>query len=93
MDIGLYSDLFEQYPGAFDKFNITNIGSCVSNAHILGAAVKVASIFAKRKLRANYQEIADILDISVNTVKTRVFYAKSALRKVIGKLGVTADEI
>ena len=41
----------------------------------------------------NYQEIADILDISVNTVKTRVFYAKSALRKVIGKLGVTADEI
>jgi len=41
----------------------------------------------------NYQEIAEILAISVNTVKTRVFYAKSALRKAIGKLGVAHDEI
>lgn len=40
-----------------------------------------------------YQEIADILDISENTVKTRVFYAKAALRKAIGKLGVKRDEI
>jgi RNA polymerase sigma-70 factor (ECF subfamily) len=40
-----------------------------------------------------YQEIAEILDISENTVKTRVFYAKAALRKAIGKLGVKRDEI
>jgi RNA polymerase sigma-70 factor (ECF subfamily) len=41
----------------------------------------------------NYQEIADLLGISVNTVKTRVFYAKSALRNVLDELGVTQDEI
>jgi acetyl-CoA decarbonylase/synthase complex subunit alpha len=33
----------------------------VANAHILGAAVKVAAIFAHRKLRANYEEIADYI--------------------------------
>ena len=35
------------------------MGSCVSNPHIAGAAIKIASIFAKRDLRANYEEIAD----------------------------------
>ena len=35
------------------------MGSCVSNPHIAGAAIKIASIFAKRSLRGNYEEIAD----------------------------------
>jgi len=34
-------------------------GKVLSNAHITGAAMKVANIFAKRKLRGNYEEIAD----------------------------------
>ncbi len=61
MDIALYSDLYEQYPGVFDKGGLVNVGSCVANAHILGAAAKVAAIFAHRKLRANYEEIADYI--------------------------------
>ena len=51
--------LYEKYPGTFDAGGILNVGSCVSNPHIAGVAIKIASIFAKRKLRANYEEIAD----------------------------------
>ncbi|MCW4043316.1 MAG: 4Fe-4S binding protein, partial [Candidatus Bathyarchaeota archaeon] len=51
--------LYETYPGEFDAGCILNVGSCVSNPHIAGAAIKIASIFAKRKLSANYEEIAD----------------------------------
>lgn len=52
---------YEIYPGAFDAGGILNVGSCVSNAHIAGAAIKIANIFAKRKLRGNYEEIADYI--------------------------------
>jgi acetyl-CoA decarbonylase/synthase complex subunit alpha len=51
--------LYEKYPGSFEAGGILNVGSCVSNPHIAGAAIKIATIFAKRKLRANYEEIAD----------------------------------
>lgn len=53
--------VYEAYPGAFDAGCVVNVGSCVSNAHISGAAIKIASIFAKRRLRANYEEIADYI--------------------------------
>ena len=53
--------LYEKYPGAFQAGGILNVGSCVSNPHIAGAAIKIASIFAKRRLRANYEEIADYI--------------------------------
>ncbi|NIR12527.1 MAG: CO dehydrogenase/acetyl-CoA synthase complex subunit epsilon, partial [Desulfobacterales bacterium] len=53
--------LYEKYPGSFEAGGIVNVGSCVSNSHIAGAAIKIASIFAKRKLRANYEEIADYI--------------------------------
>lgn len=64
MSIGMYKNeggktLYEEYPGVFEAGGILNIGSCVSNAHIAGAAVKIASIFARRNLRGNYEEIAD----------------------------------
>ena len=66
MSIGTVKDeegktLYEKYSGAFEAGCIINVGSCVSNAHIAGAAVKIASIFAKRSLRANYEEIADYI--------------------------------
>lgn len=51
--------IYEKYPGRFEAGGVLNVGSCVSNPHIAGAAIKIASIFAKRKLRANYEEIAD----------------------------------
>ena len=52
---------YEIYTGAFDAGCVVNVGSCVSNSHIAGAAIKIANIFAKRNLRANYEEIADYI--------------------------------
>ncbi|MEE9594573.1 MAG: hypothetical protein V3V92_04160, partial [Candidatus Hydrothermarchaeales archaeon] len=40
----------------------------VSNAHILGAAVKIPSIFARRNLRGNFEEIADYIHNRVGAV-------------------------
>jgi len=54
-------NLFEKYRGNFGPGNIVNVGSCVANSHITGAAMKVANIFAKRNLRANFEEIADYI--------------------------------
>jgi len=66
MSIAMYKDEegktpYEVFPGAFDAGGIVNVGSCVSNAHIAGAAIKIASIFARRRLRGNYEEIADYI--------------------------------
>jgi acetyl-CoA decarbonylase/synthase complex subunit alpha len=60
--------LYEAYPGVFDAGGLVNCGSCVSNAHIAGAAIKIASIFAKRKLNSNYEEIADYIHNRVGAV-------------------------
>jgi len=54
-------NLYEKYPGNFDAGGLVNVGSCVANAHISGAAIKIANIFAKRPLRGNYEEIADYI--------------------------------
>jgi acetyl-CoA decarbonylase/synthase complex subunit alpha len=66
IDIGFWKDeegktLYETHHGRFDAGGVLNIGSCVSNAHIHDAAIKVASIYAHRKLRGNYEEIADYI--------------------------------
>ena len=73
MSIGMVKDdegntLYEKYPGTFDAGGIVNVGSCVANSHIAGAAIKIASIFAKRNLRANYEEIADYIHNRVGAV-------------------------
>lgn len=52
-------NLYEKYGGEFAAGNLVNVGSCVANAHITGAAIKVANIFAKRPIGANFEEIAD----------------------------------
>jgi acetyl-CoA decarbonylase/synthase complex subunit alpha len=66
MDMSLYKNeegktIWEQYEGAFDGRNICNTGSCVSNANIADAAIKVATIFAHRNHRANFDDIADYI--------------------------------
>ena len=66
MDIGLVKNedgetLYDRFPGDFDRGGLVNVGSCVSNPHICGAACKVANIFARRPLRGNYEEIADYI--------------------------------
>ncbi len=53
--------LYEEFPGTFEAGGVFNVGSCVANSHIAGAAIKVANIFAKRPLRGNYEEIADYI--------------------------------
>ncbi len=53
--------LYEEFSGAFEAGGVLNVGSCVANSHIAGAAIKVANIFAKRSLRGNYEEIADYI--------------------------------
>jgi acetyl-CoA decarbonylase/synthase complex subunit alpha len=60
--------IYERYSGAFEAGGVLNVGSCVSNGHIAGAAIKIASIFAKRNLRANYEEIADYIHNRVGAV-------------------------
>jgi acetyl-CoA decarbonylase/synthase complex subunit alpha len=60
--------VYEQFSGAFEAGGVVNVGSCVSNAHIAGAAIKIASIFAKRPLRGNYEEIADYVYNRVGAV-------------------------
>ena len=60
-DDGNMVTLYEKYPGDFDAGGLVNVGSCVSNSHIVGAAVKVANIFARRPLRGNFEEIADYI--------------------------------
>ncbi|MCP1662554.1 MAG: CO dehydrogenase/acetyl-CoA synthase complex subunit epsilon [Methanocalculus sp. MSAO_Arc1] len=73
MTIGMYRDAdgkspYELYPGNFEAGGIVNVGSCVSNSHIAGAAIKIASIFARRNLRGNYEEIADYVHNRVGAV-------------------------
>lgn len=40
-----------------------------------------------------YEEVARILDIPVNTVKTRVFHAKKKLRKILEEMGVRREDV
>ena len=41
----------------------------------------------------NYEDISRIVDIPLNTVKTRVFYAKEKLRNALRLMGVTKDDL
>jgi acetyl-CoA decarbonylase/synthase complex subunit alpha len=66
MSAGMYKNdegktPYENYTGEFNAGGVVNVGSCVANAHIAGAAIKIANIFAKRNLRGNYEEIADYI--------------------------------
>jgi RNA polymerase sigma-70 factor, ECF subfamily len=40
-----------------------------------------------------YEEISHVMNIPVNTVKTRVFYAKERLKDVFGMMGVAKDDL
>jgi acetyl-CoA decarbonylase/synthase complex subunit alpha len=53
--------IYDKYKPDFDAGGVLNVGSCVANSHITGAAMKVANIFAKLPLRANYEVIADYI--------------------------------
>ena len=64
MVAGMWKDaegktVYEKYPPDFDMGGVVNVGSCVANSHITGAAIKIANIFAALPLRANYEVMAD----------------------------------
>ncbi len=64
MVAGMWKDkdgknIYEKYPPDFDAGCVANVGSCVANSHISGAAIKIANIFAALPLRANYEVMAD----------------------------------
>lgn len=40
-----------------------------------------------------YEDIAEVVGIPVNTVKTRVYYAKQRLAAVLQEMGVTKDDV
>ncbi len=40
-----------------------------------------------------YREIAQILEIPESTVKTRVFYAKAALKTALERMGINSDDL
>lgn len=73
MSAGMYRNAegktpYESFTGEFAAGGIVNVGSCVANSHIAGAAIKIANIFAKRHLRGNYEEIADYIHNRVGAV-------------------------
>jgi RNA polymerase sigma-70 factor, ECF subfamily len=39
----------------------------------------------------SYQEIAEIIECPVNTVKTRMFYAKKKLQEILERIGITGE--
>lgn len=41
----------------------------------------------------NYEEISQILKISINTVKTRVFHAKNNLRDIFKEMGIQSNDL
>jgi RNA polymerase sigma-70 factor (ECF subfamily) len=41
----------------------------------------------------SYQEVAEIMDCPVNTVKTRMFYAKEKLKETLLKYGITQEDL
>lgn len=53
--------IYEKYPPDFEAGGVLNIGSGMAAAHISGAAIKIASIFAALPLRANYEIVADYI--------------------------------
>ncbi|WP_456472167.1 CO dehydrogenase/acetyl-CoA synthase complex subunit alpha [Methanocaldococcus sp.] len=66
MAIAMYKDkdgktLYEKYHGSFDRGGLLNLGPCLANSHGIGAAIKIANIFAKLPLEKNFNEVADYI--------------------------------
>jgi acetyl-CoA decarbonylase/synthase complex subunit alpha len=68
MQIAKYTDLYENTTGRLEAGCLMNTGSCVSNAHILGAALKIPALFAKEDLTGNYEKLADYILNKVGAV-------------------------
>ncbi|NPA23646.1 MAG: acetyl-CoA decarbonylase/synthase complex subunit alpha [Crenarchaeota archaeon] len=54
------STLYEEY-GELGRGCIVNVGPCTALSEVSGIAIRVANIFAGRKIKGNYEEIADYI--------------------------------
>ncbi|MBI5893329.1 MAG: hypothetical protein HZB79_06735 [Deltaproteobacteria bacterium] len=61
-------DIFKKTSDLFDSGNLTNLGSCVSASHLIGACIKIANIMSHRNINGNYEEIADYIINRVGAV-------------------------
>lgn len=65
--------------------------------HLIYLALKKLSVKHREILdlifihELTYEEVSKILDIPLNTVKTRIFYAKEKLREILENMGVNKD--
>ncbi len=75
------------------------IYSVSETAEILGEALNLLSLKHREILdlvflqEMGYEEISQVMGIPVNTVKTRVFYAKDKLREALVRMGISKDEL
>jgi acetyl-CoA decarbonylase/synthase complex subunit alpha len=53
--------IYEKYSPEFEAGCIINVGSCVANAHVVGAAIKIANIYAALPNRANFELMSDYI--------------------------------
>ena len=60
--------IFKKTSDIFDGGNITNLGSCVSISHLIGACIKITKIMSHREINGNYEEIADYIINKVGAV-------------------------
>ncbi len=90
-----YHDGLDDHPDLVAKEIDTNAGS---RKELLVRAVGKLSLKHREILDLAfyhdlpYQEIGTILNIPENTVKSRVFYAKTALRKTLAKMGINNND-
>jgi len=71
----------------------------LSRKHLLARALKELPAKHREVLDLvffhgmTYPEVAQVLKVPVNTVKSRVFYAKDRLLKALGRMGIEANDI
>lgn len=73
MDIGMQKDrdgktLYERHEGRFAKGGLLNTGSCVSNARMAAAVIRMAAAFSGMEAKGNWENLADYILKNVGMV-------------------------
>ncbi len=93
-----FHESIDNFPDIPDKRNYPET-ELNGNKELIQKAMMMLSLKHREVLdlvffqEMTYKEVSVILQIPVNTVKTRVFYAKEELKKIISRMGVRKDEI
>lgn len=90
-----YFERIDDFPDIPDQKNSQEIGI----GNVIQKAIEELSLKHREVLdlvffqEMTYKEVSELLKIPVNTVKTRVFYAKKELKNILEKMGVRKNEI